>query len=191
MAIDHIIDFVCPPKEALTVDGILQRLKANARAEQMVTLHREAGDARPVTEIQYQLSFRTPEDKDETRLVYAQEELDFAAELNAWASHCVGCPANRAGTAYGCIGAINYPIPLEAEEWLLKQLPLPAQAPLVWLLMKQGIEEFNYNGSQRAAAARGGCVLRGGHTTVASAGRVSHRRQPGIRDAVQRRPSQP
>jgi hypothetical protein len=44
------------------------------------------------------------------------------------------------------MGQINYPISPFAEAWLLNQLPDPPTAPLVWLLLRQGIQDFRYDG---------------------------------------------
>ena len=83
---------------------------------------------------------------EETQVVVVQHLLDSAAELDPLAPHCAGCPANRSGAPFGCIGHISYPISPFAEAFLLNRLPDPPTAPLIWLLLKQGIRDFKYDG---------------------------------------------
>ena len=46
MAIDYIIEYDCAPKRALTADGIRERLKERARADEVIEWFRAAGDMR-------------------------------------------------------------------------------------------------------------------------------------------------
>jgi len=144
MAIDFIIGYDCPPKRALTEEGIQERLKANERAQLIIRIYREAGDERPPSQMGFELTHRTPEGKT-TELVVVQNLLDMAQPLTEQAHHCQGCPANRNGQPYGCMGFIQYPISGQAERWLLNQLPTQREA-LVYLLLKQGIDDFAYDG---------------------------------------------
>src|SRR5690606_18251401 len=73
--------------------------------------------------------------------------LDEAAILDEFAPHCVGCPANLAGKAYGCVGYINYPISNEAEIWLLEQLP-DVRDPMLFIMLIRGIQEIGYSGQE-------------------------------------------
>lgn len=145
MAIDHIIDYDCIPKQTLTSEGILERIKGRNRAEEIIKLFRRNGDERPPSEMGFEFTRSTPEGQEETRVIVVQELLDAAAELEPLEHHCAGCPANRAGRPFGCMDFVNYPISAKAEKWLLDQLPVPDE-PLVWLLLRQGIKEFKYDG---------------------------------------------
>lgn len=146
MAIDYIIDYDCIPKQTLGTEGILERLKGQERARVIIQLYRESGDDRPPSDMGFDFTRRTSED-EETRTIVVQDVLDLVAELEPLKPHCAGCPANRTGQPFGCMGFIQYPISAEAERWLLEQLPTNKE-PLVWLLLKQGVSRFQYNGEQ-------------------------------------------
>ncbi len=146
MAIDYIIDYACVPKSTLGTDGILERLKGRERAESVIQLFRKNGDNRPPSQMGFEFTRTTPDGQEETRVIVVQELLDAADELTPLAHYCEGCPANAAGRPFGCMNRIDYPISQQGEIWLLNQLPTPDE-PLVWLLLRQGIEEFGYDGS--------------------------------------------
>jgi hypothetical protein len=145
MAIDYIIDYDCVPKQTLGTEGILERLKAQARAENVIRLFRENGDNRPPSEMGFEFTRSLSDGTEETQVVMVQDMLDQAAELNPLAHYCEGCPANALGKPFGCMGQIQYPISSEAEAWLLERLPGTDQ-PLVWLLLRQGVQEMGYDG---------------------------------------------
>lgn len=149
MAIDYVIDYDCIPKQTLTTEGILERLKGKERAAMIIRMFRENGDQRSPSEMGFEFTRSTPEGQSETELIVVQDILDQAAQLDPLEHHCKGCPANRTGTPFGCTGFIQYPISGEAESWLLNQLPIPGE-PLVWLLLKQGVDNFQYDGQHVA-----------------------------------------
>ena len=149
MAIDYVIDYTCVPKAALGTDGILDRLKARDRAAAVIQLYRENGDQRPPSEMGFELSRTTLEGVEETQVIIVQDMLDRAAELDPLASYCAGCPANVRGVPFGCVGFIQYPISARAERWLLDRLP-GIDEPLIWMLLRQGIQELNYTGESVA-----------------------------------------
>ncbi|MEO8611993.1 MAG: hypothetical protein ABI690_29115 [Chloroflexota bacterium] len=146
MAIDYIIDYACYPKQELSVEGLLDRIKGRARAEAVVDLFRRNGDERPVNEIGFEMVRSTPDGTEETRVVMVQALLDRASELAPYEQYCAGCPANNTGSPFGCIEQIEYPISGVAEIWLLNQLPTPDDT-LIWLLLRQAVEEFKNDGS--------------------------------------------
>ena len=148
MAIDYIIDYDCVPKQALGTPGILDRLKARDRAETIIQLYRQNGDMRPPTEMGFEMARTAADGSEETQVVIVQHLLDLADELQPLAHHCDGCPANRTGEPFGCMGQISYPISPFGEAWLLNQLPDPPTSPLVWLLLRQGIRDFGYDGAR-------------------------------------------
>ena len=145
MAIDYIIDYACVPKQTLGTEGILERLKGRERAESVIQLFRRNGDQRPPSEMGFEMARTTAGGQEETRVVVVQELLDAADELAPLEGYCKGCPANAAGRPFGCMSRIDYPISRQGEIWLLKQLPTPDE-PLLWLLLRQGIEAFGYDG---------------------------------------------
>lgn len=146
MAIDYIIEFDCVPKRALTADGILERLKERARAEEIIQWFRAAGDTREPTQMGFEFSHSRPGDAGDKQLIVVQDLLDHASVLDDYAEHCALCPANRSGQPYGCMGFVQYPITARAETWLLERLPVPDE-PLVWLLLRQGIQKLGYDGA--------------------------------------------
>lgn len=146
MAIDTIIGYNCVPKQTLTPEGILERIKGKERAETIIALFRRNGDNRPPTEMGFEMVRTAADGSEEMQVVVVQHLLDSADELKPLEHFCTGCPANAANRPFGCMSQIRYPISGEAEAWLLSQLPGPEE-PLVWLLLRQGIQEFNYDGS--------------------------------------------
>jgi len=154
MAIDYIIDFDCAPRQALGNEDILELLKEQERAHMIIRMFRESGDQRPPSEMGFEFTRTTPEGEEETRLLVVQDILDRTEELNKYAPHCANCPANRLRKPYGCAGFIQYPMSGEGEAWLLNQLPTPDEA-LVWLLLKQGVDSFMYDGQDIAGLRAG------------------------------------
>lgn len=145
MAIDYSIDYPCIPKQELTAEGIVERLKGEERARKIISLFRQHGDNRPPSEMGFEFTRSTPDGSDETRVVVVQDLLDEAAKLKPYEHYCANCPANIRKRPFGCMGFIQYPISHAAEQWLLDRLPVPDE-PLVWLLLRQGIKEFEYDG---------------------------------------------
>ena len=146
MAIDYIIELDCQPKGTLGAAGILERLKERERANEVIEWFRAAGDSRPPDQMGFEFSQSLPGSTGEKQLIVVQDLLDHAAVLDQQAHHCLDCPANVAGRPFGCIGFINYPITAQAEVWLLERLPVPDE-PLVWLLLRQGIQNLGYDGA--------------------------------------------
>src|SRR5579859_634354 len=110
MGLDYVIDWPCVPKEAFGTPGILERLKARARAEAIVRLYREQGDQRPPSEMGVEVVNRVSDGTQHTETVVVQALFDQAAVLDSYAAACVGCPANALKRSFGCFGAINYPV---------------------------------------------------------------------------------
>ena len=146
MAIDYIIELDCQPKRALTAAGILDRLKEKQRADTIIRWFRDAGDSRPPGEMGFEYTRSAPGDPESRQLIVVQDLLDHAADLDEHAHHCVGCPANRGDSPFGCMGFVPYPISARLETWLLERLPVPDE-PLTWLLLKQGIQRLGYDGA--------------------------------------------
>lgn len=147
MAIDYTIDYQCVPKQRLGADGILERIKGRARAEAVIDLFRQHGDRRAAEDIGFELTRSTPDGGEETRVVMVKDLLEAASELSPLAHHCQGCPANAGGSAWGCMGQIEYPISRAGEVWLMNQLPV-TEEPLTWLLLREGVREMASDGAQ-------------------------------------------
>lgn len=77
--------------------------------------------------------------------------LAESAPLDALSLHCNGCPANLREIAFGCGGAIHYPLMEETEEWLVSRLPDDLGAPAGKLLL-HAIRDMGYDGARVDAA---------------------------------------
>jgi hypothetical protein len=149
MGIDYIIHYDCEPKRTLTLEGLMNRLKGRDRAAKIIELYRDQGDSRSPSQMGFEMMRHTPDGSAETEVMVVQDLLDAAAELEPWEHFCVGCPANRTATPFGCVGAINYPISTAAERWLLDQLP-GNDHPLVFMLLQKALHEMGYTGETAA-----------------------------------------
>src|SRR5690606_23769631 len=110
MAIDYVIDLDCIPKQTLGTMGILERLKGRDRAHAIIQLYRQNGDNRPPSEMGFEMVRTAADGNEETQVIIVQHLLDSADELIPLEHHCDGCPANRTGDPFGCMGQISYPI---------------------------------------------------------------------------------
>lgn len=150
MAIDYMIQYPCTPRAELGDEAILDLLKEQERAQIIINAYRASGDARPPSEMGFEFTRRGPDGEEGTQLIVVQDVLDRVEQLKAFAHHCAQCPANRLGKPYGCAGFIDYPVSAAGEMWLLRRLPSMAE-PLLWLLLKQGVDHFAYDGQAIAA----------------------------------------
>jgi len=149
MGIDYVVQYDCEPKHALTLEGLMIRLKGRDRADAVIQLYRDQGDMRTPTNMGFEMVRRLPDGSEETQVVVVQDLLDMAAELTPWESHCIDCPANWSGGPFGCVGAINYPLSEQAERWLLDQLP-DNEHPLAFMLLQGALREMGYTGQSVA-----------------------------------------
>jgi len=149
MGIDYMIHYDCEPKRALSVAGLMARLKGRERAERIIQLYRDEGDARPPREMAFEMVRSAADGSEEREVIVVQDLLDAAAELEPWEHFCVGCPANRIGVPFGCIGTINYPLSLQGERWLLDQLP-DHRHPLIFTLLQSAVRERGFSGMSGA-----------------------------------------
>ncbi len=161
MAIDHVINYLCEPKDQLTTQGILMRLKGRDQADRIIQLFRDAGDDRPPEEMGFEFTRSAADGDEETAIIKVSEVQAASAQLDPLAHHCEGCPANVQGKPFGCFGRIGYPISDQAERWLLLQLPLPEQAPLVWTLLQQNLRDLNQHSQQVQAVRQSGNIFEG------------------------------
>jgi hypothetical protein len=150
MGIDYMIDFDCEPKRALTVEGLMGRLKSRDRAKAVIQLYRDNGDDRPPSKMGFEMVRRRADGTEEVEIVVVQSLLDSAEELTPWEPYCTDCPANRSGQSFGCTSVINYPLSAAGERWLLDQLP-DNEHPLPSFLLKRALQDFNYTGAVAAS----------------------------------------
>ncbi len=147
MAIDTIIAYDCIPKQTLGANDMLERLKARERADTVIALFRREGDQRPPSEMGFEFTRTNSDGEEETRVIVVQDMLDEAAPLDPLADHCVGCPANVRGAPFGCINFVQYPLSAKGERWLLDRLPT-IDEPLIWLLLREGVQQLGYDGAR-------------------------------------------
>ncbi len=79
-----------------------------------------------------------------TREVTIADLRAEAAPLAALSRHCKGCSANFLKQPFGCFGAIGYPLPAAAEEWLMERLQLANEFG-GWSFL-QAITDLHYTG---------------------------------------------
>lgn len=153
MGIDYVIDLDCEPKRVLGVATILDLVKSRDRGMAALQLARTSKGTRVPTALPVETVVRGRIERVEETTV--QSLLDRAAPLDAQASHCVSCPANReSSTGYGCYRSIPYPIPVEAEEWLLMRLPDDLQSTTAGWMLAGALADFGWDG-RPAAVLRG------------------------------------
>jgi hypothetical protein len=149
MGVDYIIHYDCEPKRALSLEGLVERLKGRDRAEAVIRFYRDQGDQRSPANMGFEMVRRSADGTEETEIIRVKDLLDAAEDLKPWERYCAGCPANRSGGAFGCVGAINYPISAQGERWLLAQLP-GSDHPLPHMLLQKAIREMGYHGTSAA-----------------------------------------
>src|SRR6516225_4389041 len=149
MAIDYIIDLPCRPKRDLGegdhgrgTEHILDCLKARNRTDLIREL--AARDGRRPEGLSITLRVQHADGDAVDRSVTYEELVARGRELEPFESECASCPANVRGRPFGCIGAVNYPIPRRAEEWLMDRL-LPTST-FGGELCRRALGDLNYTG---------------------------------------------
>jgi hypothetical protein len=140
MAVDYSIQYPCAARKQFGAPRLATMVKKQDLAEFAIARYR---DAEPETDVETIVHQRTvnigitrPDGTVEQSEVPIVQLLALAAPLQGVVEHCRRCPANIVMRNFGCINQVNYPIPLEAEEWLLSRLPDDAGAPTMKLLFK-------------------------------------------------------
>src|SRR5262249_45138414 len=90
----------------------------------------------------------------ENREVPYEELVREGERLTPHEAACASCPANFRGTPFGCFGWVNYPVPREAEEWLLGRLE--PSTNLGGKLFLRAIDDFGYTGDPIRRLRAGG-----------------------------------
>ena len=121
---------------------MLDCLKAGNRAAAVAEMARKAGEAPEGKTISIQVV--RPDGQVDKQPVRYEELVAEAGRLAPLIPQCARCPANVLRRPFGCIGAINYPIPKVVEEWLACMLQ-PSTA-IGGKLFLDSIREFGYTG---------------------------------------------
>jgi len=149
MGIDYVLDVDCTAKQRLTVEGIVNMVKARSRADMIIAMARQQGDERPPSQITFGVVINRMGNL-ERQEVSAQQLLDQAAALDEYRDDCARCSANRENpSGYGCYDAINYPLEPDAEKWLLSRLPTKLESAAGYMF-KSAMEDFGWDGAQAA-----------------------------------------
>src|SRR5262245_57091359 len=159
MAIDYCVALECEPKRhfgegdaARGATEILEALKSQNRAAAFRAMAEKAGKDPSTT-----LMTLRVHDKDgnpvEKKTTVAELE-EHARSLTDRAGPCRSCRANVLGQAYGCFGAINYPVLQSGEQWLLSRLqPLDTVGAQI---RQDFFNEFKITGESVAKLRRAG-----------------------------------
>lgn len=148
MGIDYVLDLACTPKQQLGVDVLVELVKSKTRADAVLEMVRKDGDGRTPDQIQFEVVLQTP-DGTKSETVSVQTLIDQAVPLEPLRAHCAGCPANGDSPGFGCYRSIPYPIPEEAEAWLLGLLPDDIESTAGQLLVR-AVDDFDWDGEHAA-----------------------------------------
>ncbi|MBX3156100.1 MAG: hypothetical protein KF773_08870 [Deltaproteobacteria bacterium] len=157
MAIDYLLGVSCEPQRSLGAERLVALHRTRILARAALARMRDDGEDRPPSEIAVQMTTHRPAGEPSARGVTLQDLLDEAAPLDDLAPHCAGCPAGLGGGEFACHRRIRYPIPEDAEAWLMARLPARLECT-AGALLARGLHEFGWDG---APAAK----LRGSGTT--------------------------
>ncbi|HVY49097.1 MAG TPA: hypothetical protein VHB21_24575 [Minicystis sp.] len=146
MAIEFLVDLACPVKRELTAAELAVRLRARSRAEVAIARAREAGDARPPEELVVKLVRADGEGGERVEAVSLASILEGARGLDDLASACAACRARVVKSAFGCYGAIGYPILAETEAYLMDRMP-PMLGTLGGAFLVRAVRELGYDGA--------------------------------------------
>ncbi len=160
MGADFIVDYPCPPKDALGGDDrragtqqILERLRSRNRAEAIRTVAEKKGESPAGRKIVLRL-WNAVADKTVDREVTFEELAAHGRELAPFEAECVGCPANFRNNSFGCFGFLRYPVERRSEEWLMGRLQ--PEGPLGAVLCLKGMKDFGYDGGPVARMRKAG-----------------------------------
>ncbi len=149
MGIDYVLVRDCAPRTALGSTGIIDLGKARERADLVLATVRAEGDDRPLAQITFDVSLRTPAG-DTVQTVRVQDLMEQAEPLEDLRHHCETCPVDVGGKGFGCTRYIAYPIPAAAEHWLMARLPEDLDSTAGQFLL-QALEDFGWDGAPVAA----------------------------------------
>lgn len=155
MAIDYFGMFPCKVRDSLAGGELLAKIKARNQANAALDAmrnHSQARKSEPESEWTVKTIVLTPEGPKE-RTVRIHALLEQAAPLDALGAHCSGCSMNVRNSAFGCGGAIRYPISTQAERWLVSRLPSDLSSA-AGVLLTRAIADFRYDGAVIDAGRR-------------------------------------
>ncbi len=144
MAIEYIVDLVCPVKEILPPAKFMYLIKMGNMANVAIALAGEAAKTKPLAEFFVKHILKTPTGTQEQQ-VSIQTMLDAAAELRLHEHRCQGCRGNMLNRSFGCYGSISYPVQAETEQRLMDLLPQRLEST-AGSLLREVVRDFKYDG---------------------------------------------
>lgn len=146
-----MVSLDCAVKQRVPPLRLAAVLRAAARGEAALAAAREAsgGEVDP-EEIPVEIA-----GPDGTQRVMLAELLRAGQALAPLAPHCDRCPARATLSAFGCYGAVAYPIEAATEEWLLARLPSDLDTT-AGSLLRGAVRDLDYDGAPVAEIRRRG-----------------------------------
>lgn len=146
MAIDYIVNYMCPVKKELDDQAIIHLVKSQHRAEALLQRFMEQGLRREeAMNAKFGISTLKPSGATEVEMVTVGSLFKQAELLDDHRETCVGCPVSGE-RAFGCYDSINYPISEAAEEWIAKMAAKSISAGMPNSILVQFILDQNVTG---------------------------------------------
>ncbi len=151
MAIDYALQYLCEVRKTVPALQLGSMVKHKGQVDAAIEAVRRQQPSLDlntiINEWQMGMMVKTPDGLSKQVPVKIAQVLALVAPLENLKGSCDKCPANPARHAFGCFGAIQYPITKEAEEWLLSRLPDDADSPGLKLLFKF-VADLEIDGAQ-------------------------------------------
>jgi hypothetical protein len=144
VGIDYVVDLDCSPKRALSVEGMIARVKSQSQVAAIIKVARRNGDQRPLEQLSFTRMVLRPEGPIKQE-VNVGTLIEQGKALDAQANYCEGCKANLPGRPFGCYGSVSYPISARSEEWPMSLLPKELNTPAGHLL-RSAVTDLKYTG---------------------------------------------
>ncbi|HEY2345694.1 MAG TPA: hypothetical protein VGH80_07410 [Xanthomonadaceae bacterium] len=140
MAIDYALRFPCEVRRNMPEPKLEALVKYLALAKFAAARFKEAHPELEMDGIfdkcKVGVATRRPDGVTEQVPMTIRQLLEMCEPLNPFMGTCKECRANVADRPFGCFAKINYPIPNEAEQWLLSRLPNDAADPALQMLFR-------------------------------------------------------
>lgn len=135
MALVYYIDYECEVKEQVPAGRFLRLLYARERANEAVNKARLSSQEANLDEVAVQLSIKDQDGKPQPRLTTAGAIIGQYSELDKYSSKCDSCKVKVESRSFGCRNAIEYPISLKAEAFIMSLIHEKGGDPSLAMLM--------------------------------------------------------
>jgi len=140
MAIDYALQFPCEVRANIPELKLQALVNYLAVAQFAFARFKEANPSMDSATImdtcRVEIAARGPDGTTRQLPTTIRQLLGMIAPLEPFKGVCKQCRANVADRSFGCFAKINYPIPNEAEQWLLSRLPADVGDPDLQLLFR-------------------------------------------------------